>query len=157
MQYRKHAGGAAQSLSCVWLFVTPWTVACQVPLSMAFARQEYWSGLLLPHPGDLPTQESNPCLLLGRWILYHWAAWEAHRKYWVGQKVCMGFSVRSYGKIHFGDPNTMPLTLYFQHYLKSQDRRNRSSINGFPECQSQCTRGSRTGYSRLCCSHKGGG
>ena len=39
-------------------------IACQAPLSMGFARQEYWSGLLLPHPGDLPTQESNPCLLL---------------------------------------------------------------------------------------------
>ena len=31
-------------LSCVWLFVTPWTVACQAPLSMGFSRQEYWVG-----------------------------------------------------------------------------------------------------------------
>ena len=43
-----------QSLSRVWLFVTPWTVACQAPLSMVFARQEYWSGLPFPTPGDLP-------------------------------------------------------------------------------------------------------
>ena len=35
----------AQLLSCVLLFVTPWTVACQSPLSMGFSRQEYWSGL----------------------------------------------------------------------------------------------------------------
>ena len=33
---------------------TPWTVACQVPLSMGFLRQEYWSGLTFPPPGDLP-------------------------------------------------------------------------------------------------------
>ena len=33
---------------------TPWTVTCQAPLSMGFSRQEYWSGLPLPSPGDLP-------------------------------------------------------------------------------------------------------
>ena len=38
-------------LSCVWLFVTPWTGACQTPLSMEFSRQEYWSGLPFPSPG----------------------------------------------------------------------------------------------------------
>ena len=36
------------------LFVTPWTVARQAPLSMEFSRQEYWSGLPCPSPGDLP-------------------------------------------------------------------------------------------------------
>ena len=40
--------------SCVPLFVTLWTVAFQAPLSMGFSRQEYWSGLLCPPPGDLP-------------------------------------------------------------------------------------------------------
>ena len=35
-------------------FATRWTVACQVPLSMGFSRQEYWSGLPCPPPGDLP-------------------------------------------------------------------------------------------------------
>ena len=44
----------AQLLSHVWLFATPWTVATQAPLSMGFSRQEYWSGLPFPHPGDLP-------------------------------------------------------------------------------------------------------
>ena len=43
-------------LSCVRLCVTPWTVACQAPLSIGFSRQEYWSGLLFPPPGDLPHQ-----------------------------------------------------------------------------------------------------
>ena len=41
-------------LSCVQLFATPWTVACQAPLSMRFFRQEYWNGLPFPTPGDLP-------------------------------------------------------------------------------------------------------
>ena len=42
----------AQSLSYVWLFATPWTIACQTPLSMGFSRQEYWSGLPFPFPGN---------------------------------------------------------------------------------------------------------
>ena len=41
-------------LSCVRLFATPWTVAYQAPPSMGFSRQEYWSGLPFPSPGDLP-------------------------------------------------------------------------------------------------------
>ena len=40
-------------LNHVQLSATPWTVACQAPLSMGFSRQEYWSGLPLPSPGDL--------------------------------------------------------------------------------------------------------
>ena len=41
-------------LSSVQLFVTPWTIAHQAPLSLGFSRQEYWSGLPFPPPGDLP-------------------------------------------------------------------------------------------------------
>ena len=41
-------------LSHVRLFLTPWTVICQAPLSMRFSRQEYWNGLPFPPPGDLP-------------------------------------------------------------------------------------------------------
>ena len=54
-----------QYVNCyhVWLFVTLWTVARQTPLSMGFCRQEYWSGLLCPPPGDLYHQGLNPCLL----------------------------------------------------------------------------------------------
>ena len=44
----------AQSLSRVWLFVTPWTGARQAPLSLGFPKQEYWSGLPFPSPGHLP-------------------------------------------------------------------------------------------------------
>ena len=44
----------AQSLSCVQLFATPSTIAHQAPLSMGFARQEYWSGSPFSSPGSLP-------------------------------------------------------------------------------------------------------
>ena len=47
-------------LSCVQLFVTPWTVAYQVPPSMGFSRQECWSGLPFPFPGDLPNPGIEP-------------------------------------------------------------------------------------------------
>ena len=71
----------AQSLSCVWLSATPWTVAHQAPLSIGFSRQEYWSGLLWLPPGDfhnpgiehtstlqavsLPTEPPGKLLLYG--------------------------------------------------------------------------------------------
>ena len=52
--------------SHVRLFATPWTVAYQAPLSMGFSRQEYWSGLPCPSPGDLPnltTELASPAAL----------------------------------------------------------------------------------------------
>ena len=50
----------SQSLSCVQLFVTSWTIACQGPLFMGFSRQEYWSRLPFPSPQDLPNPEIEP-------------------------------------------------------------------------------------------------
>ena len=47
-------------LSSVRLFVTPWTIAHQAPPSMEFSRQEYWSGLPFPSPGDLSYPRSEP-------------------------------------------------------------------------------------------------
>ena len=47
-------------LSCVQLFETPWTIACQTPLSMGFPRQEHWSGLPFPSPGDLSDRGIEP-------------------------------------------------------------------------------------------------
>ena len=47
-------------LSHVQLFGTPWTVARQAPLSMGFSRQEYWSELPFPAPGDLPDPGFEP-------------------------------------------------------------------------------------------------
>ena len=49
-----------KSLSRVRLFVTPWTVVCQVSPSMGFSRQEYWNGLPFPSPGDLPDPGIKP-------------------------------------------------------------------------------------------------
>ena len=49
-----------KSLSLVWLFTTPWTVAHQVPLFMGLLRLEYWSGLPLPPPEDLPNPGTKP-------------------------------------------------------------------------------------------------
>ena len=61
--------------SHVQLFARPWTVARQDPLSMGFSRQEYWSGLLCPPPGDLPDPAIKPISLnvscIGRQIRYH--------------------------------------------------------------------------------------
>ena len=47
-------------LSCVRFFASPWTVACQSPLSMEFSRREYWSGLPFLPPGDLPDPGIEP-------------------------------------------------------------------------------------------------
>ena len=50
----------AQVLSRVLLFETPWTIAYQAPLSMVFPRQEYWSGMAFPSPGDFPDPGTEP-------------------------------------------------------------------------------------------------
>jgi len=64
--------------SCVQLFVTLWTVACQAPLSMGFSRQEYWRGLPCPPPGDLPYPGIKPVspALEGRFFTTS-TTWEA--------------------------------------------------------------------------------
>ena len=49
--------------SCVWLFATTWTTACQALLSVEFYWQEYCSGLYCPAPGDLPDPETEPMSL----------------------------------------------------------------------------------------------
>ena len=49
-----------KSLSRIRLFATPWTAAYQAPQSMEFSRQEYWSGLPFPSPGDLPDPGIEP-------------------------------------------------------------------------------------------------
>ena len=50
----------AQCFSRIQLFVTPWTIARQTPLSMGFSSQEYWSGLPFPPTGDLPDPRIEP-------------------------------------------------------------------------------------------------
>ena len=72
---------SGQLLSHVWFFATPWTVACQSPLSMGFSRQEYWRGLPFPPPGNLPDPGIKPMSLMspalaGRFFTTI-ATWEA--------------------------------------------------------------------------------
>ena len=66
------------SLSHVQLFVTPWTVARQVLLSMEFSRQEFWSGLPFSSPGDLPDPGIKPTfpeLASGFFTTSHQGSW----------------------------------------------------------------------------------
>ena len=80
-------------LSCfshVQLFATPWTVAHQAPLSMVFPRQEYWSGLPFPSPGDLPNPWIKPAslkspALAGRFFTTR-ATWEGPKKHFCREK-----------------------------------------------------------------------
>ena len=68
-----HIVTVVQLLSRVWFFVTPWTVARQAPLFMELSRQEYWSGLPFPSPGDLPNPGISCVCCIGRRILYRCA------------------------------------------------------------------------------------
>ena len=67
-QKMKASNNVLSCLSHVWLFETPWTVACQAPLSMGFSRQEYWGVFPGPPPGDLPHPGIKPESL----CLLHW-------------------------------------------------------------------------------------
>ena len=72
----------ARSFTCVWLFATPWAAARQAPLSLGFSRQEYWSGLPFPVPGDLldsgiDSASLAPPALAGGFFTT--AVWETHR------------------------------------------------------------------------------
>ena len=68
------ARARAQSFSQVRLFVIPWTIACQALMSMGFSRQECWSGLPFPSPGDLPApgiEPTSPALQADSLLLSH--------------------------------------------------------------------------------------
>ena len=75
-------GVHAYVLSCVWLFVTLWTVSRKAPLFMGFPGQEYWRGLPFPSPGDLtnpriePESLMSPALASGFFTTSaNWEAW----------------------------------------------------------------------------------
>ena len=65
-------------LSHIPLFVTPWTVACQAPVSVEFCSQKYWRGLPFPTLGDLPDPGMEPIslesLALAARVVYHWTS-----------------------------------------------------------------------------------
>ena len=78
-------------LSHVWLFVTSWNVACQAPLSMGFSRQECWSALPFPSPGDRPNPRIEPASLASpAWILYQYTTWEAQGHGYVTKRKTSG-------------------------------------------------------------------
>ena len=77
LDYSTHACVHSQVLL---FFGTPWAAAHQAPLSMGFFRQEYWSGLPFPSPGDFPDPGLEPVFLYlphFRQNLYRWASGEA--------------------------------------------------------------------------------
>ena len=69
---RSYGKNNYEQLNLVPLFTTPWTVACQAPLSWDFSRQEYWSWLPFLSPGDLPNPGINALspVLAGRFYIY---------------------------------------------------------------------------------------
>ena len=74
--------GMLSHYSRACLFVTLWTLAHQAPLSMGFSRQEYWSGLPFPPPGNLPDPGIQPAFLMflalaGRFFTAN-STWESH-------------------------------------------------------------------------------
>ena len=79
----------AKSLQSCPTLVTLWTVALQAPLSIGFCRQEYYSGLLSPPPGDLPDPGIKPMYHYVSWIaggiFITSATWEAH----IGIYICI--------------------------------------------------------------------
>ena len=92
----------SQSLQCVWLFATPWTVARQASLSMGFSRQEYWSGLPCPPPGDLlgagikPVSPASPSLA-GEFFTTS-ATWEAHYEVCTNSRPigCLNYNINNH-------------------------------------------------------------
>ena len=132
--------------SCVQLFVTLWTVACQAPLSMGFSRQEYWSGFPCPPPRHL----SDPGVKLTSLMFPAWASrfftisatWEAPSPVlltyifhllnlksnlnfshyikiaWIISAICDFFSLNSHS-INFSSYSFSFLSTYFIMYLYS--------------------------------------
>ena len=77
------------SLSCVLLFMTPWTIAHQAPPSMGFSRQEYWSGLPLPSPKRFSSVQSlsHVLLFMTPWTIAYQASLSmgfSRQEYWSG-------------------------------------------------------------------------
>ena len=92
--------------------MTPWTVASQAPLSMEFSRQEYWSTLPFPTPGDLPSPGIAPrsaasLELVGRFFTAS-ATWEAHYKL---QSPCFTLGLQTF--IYLMTGSLYPLTKPF--------------------------------------------
>ena len=92
--------------SCVRLLATPWTVACQASLSMGFSRQEYWTGLPFPSPGDLPDPGIEPPSLMSPALVGGFFATSAT---WEAVGLFISFSVGSDRNLLAGYDSERPL------------------------------------------------
>ena len=96
-----------KSRSHVQLFVTPWTVAYQAPPSMEFSRQEYWSGVPFPSPGDIPKPgiETGSAALRTEAIAgRHFTVWAVREAWWFSEaslKIKQNFAKLSKFCLHF--------------------------------------------------------
>ena len=92
----------AQWFSHVWLFATPWTVVHQAPLSTKFSRQEYWSELAFPPPGDLSDPGIKPMSPMSPALREDSLPAESLRKL---------FDSVPFSKDHFGETTILPLPI----------------------------------------------
>ena len=90
------------SFSHVWLFATPWTVVHQAPLSTKFSRQEYWSELAFPPPGDLSDPGIKPMSPMSPALREDSLPAESLRKL---------FDSVPFSKDHFGETTILPLPI----------------------------------------------
>ena len=90
-----------KSLSCVWLFATPWTVAHQAPLCMRFfqARILEWVAIFFSRGSSIP-RDQTPVSCIGRWILHHWATREAQWLCYRDHKELIHTSFREYKGVY---------------------------------------------------------
>ena len=104
--------------SGIQLFVTLWTVAHQVPLSMGLYKEEYWAGLPCPPPGNLPNPGIEPASLMsfalaGRYFTTS-ATWEAHLVY-TYTKTCISYSVFYLATPQCHSSSAQPVTSKKEH------------------------------------------
>ena len=97
-QKMKASNNVPSCLSHVWLFETPWTAACQAPLSLGFSRQEYWGVFPGPPPGDLPHPGIKPESLMSPALADGFfttsATWGASKRmfiFWASVPLCPPF------------------------------------------------------------------
>ena len=116
-----HLGGLLLSVlsNCIWLFsqsvmsdsATPWTVACQAPLSVRFSRQEYWSGSPFPSPGDLldpGIQLRSPTLQADFFIFIVWA---------IREEMAICYSTSQVKRDQLSKPSAGWAGFFFQHAI----------------------------------------
>ena len=113
-----------KSLSHVWLFETPWTVVYQAPRSMGFSRQEYWSGLPFPSPGDLPDPGIEPKSLA--------LQADALPSELPGKSLRLG-DEKSYRRVSITNPNEPSFVYSKMTFLSSYLTGNLFKVSVFPE------------------------